>query len=463
MRTLGGLALSTAVVLAACIPAPGPSAASPTPPPSTANDLLATDPDLIFVRSGSAAAYTQGTLALISARTGERMKEWTEGVLAPEWNGDRAVRGVMYTIGWTATPGGVVTTVSRIESLGQPAAKSTSFAGWFVPRTQHSGAPDGLSHDGRWLALFDPELKRPDGTFRSRFAILGTALDSAPTQVELGGNFWFEAIADDGKTLYLTENVPWDRPTDQYLRVYDLERHTLVPGNVPLTGPPLTGYPLGVEAMSSDGSRHYRMYAVGRDVSAPVLRSLHVNDRKGTTISLPSSMFSGGEAQIAWALVPTPDGRTVYAVNGELGAVVEFDARTETVRRSMKWDTRSSATGPIDALIRWFLPVAEAKRFVRAGAVLSLDGKWLYLIGPKSIFAVRTEDLAIERRSKAVDDRFTDGPELEALALSPDDARVYAVSDEAARIFVFSALDGRQLGAIAVPQFTSIVRIEQAR
>ncbi len=114
--------------------------------------------------------------------------------------------------------------------------------------------------------------------------------------------------------------------------------------------------------------------------------------------------------------------------------MVEIDARTETVRRAAKWDTTSSQAGPLDALIHWFFPFAEAKRYVRAGAALSRDGKWLYVIGPKSIVVVRTEDLSVERRSSAADDRFTEGLELEAIALSPDDARLYAVSDEAARI-----------------------------
>lgn len=439
-----GLAVSLALALeiGACVAPRGAEA-----PASSAPGARATNQsnDILFVRG-------RGTIAVVSARTGERTKEFADGVLAPEWTapGPMSAR-VMYTV--THQSGTTTVAMLDLSNGGTAPARSLSFDGDFVARSQFDGSPGGLSSNGRWLALVAPTLQQTDGSLRSRFAIVDTALAAQPRLVDLPGSFFLVAIADDGASLYLQENLPADHPIERRWRVYDLGRGDLIEAR-PAAGPPVAGFPFGLGATSPDGKARADLYPVGRDISAPVLQLLRLDQRAAANVALPEWMFSGGEDQLGWSLVFASDGRALYAVNGSLGAIALVDVASATVTRSARLavaradDHRFAA-----ALLRAILPMAEAKRLIRGGAVLSPDGTLLYAIGGRTILVVSTTTLAVVRRLDA-------SAELEGLALSAGGARIYAVSDETMTIRILDAVSGALLGEIRTPQYTSIIRVE---
>src|SRR5262249_57273532 len=77
----------------------------------------------------------------------------------------------------------------------------------------------GTSPGGRWLGLqaevSEAERKAfdKDGHWKSQFLILDGDLKAPPDKITLDGNFWFDALADDGGALYLIDNLPPVDPT----------------------------------------------------------------------------------------------------------------------------------------------------------------------------------------------------------------------------------------------------------
>jgi hypothetical protein len=69
----------------------------------------------------------------------------------------------------------------------------------------------------------------PTGTWiaHSTFAVVDTRFSGPPRIIQMEGNYFADSISDDGRSLYLIENKPNDRPTTSVLRVYDLAIGTL--------------------------------------------------------------------------------------------------------------------------------------------------------------------------------------------------------------------------------------------
>jgi hypothetical protein len=344
-----------------------------------------------------------------------------------------------------------------------------------------SEGPGGLSPNGRWLPLVDRDIchqafgSAPPPTPEpcvSRYAILDTSLDRPPQRVELSGNLWIEAISNDGRSLYLRENLPPQQPSDQHLRIYDLVRKTLLAGDVPMAAgaPPTYTYShVGPEVFSPDGTRRFTLYplSVPQTVErpAPVIHILELDGRVARRITLPEWSYSGGEESIAWTQLLSRDGKTLYAVNGILGAFIAIDTATNAIRRAAKLDSKASNDdGLVAALLRWFFPVAEAKRFIRGAAQLSPDGRMIYALAETGIVVVDTETLALTKRLGASCPVLPCSPnevQFDGLALSPDGARLYAVSDQFLKVAIFDTTSGASLGELRMADYPVIVGIQQ--
>src|SRR5256712_433627 len=320
------LALLGLAVVSACAPqsaqqapvvAPSPSIA-PTPnatatvrPPNRSDDLL-------LIRAAQ-------KLRLVSAKTGDQLRERPDGILVDE---AKAV--------YVAVPVAGATKVARIDLATGQELRAITFDGHYVLRYLYDG-PGGLSPNGRWLTLVDPNVcqqsfgSAPPPTPQpcvSRYTILDTALDRQPRRVELQGNLWIEAISTDGRSLYLRENLPPQQPSDQHLRIYDLERRTLLAGDVPTAGgaPPTYTYGhTGPEVFSPDGKVRYTLYPFSGDVSAPMVLVLDLDGRSVRRITLPTWSFTPNEEASAWTQLLSPDGATLYAGNGLIGAFIAID------------------------------------------------------------------------------------------------------------------------------------------
>ena len=460
-----GLTLLCLAVVSACAPQSAQQAPAVAPSPSVAPTPIATatvrppnrSDDLLLIRAAQ-------KLRLVSAKTGEQLREWPDGILVDD---AKAI--------YVAEPLAGATKVAKIDLATGQELRAITFDGHYVLRYLYDG-PGGLSPNGRWLTLVDPNVcqqgfgSAPPPTPQpcvSRYTILDTALDRQPGRVELQGNLWIEAISSDGRSLYLRENLPPQQPSDQHLRIYDLERRTLLAGDVPTAGgaaPMYTYGHTGPEVFSPDGKVRYTLYPFSGDVSAPMVRILDLDGRSARRITLPTWSFSPNEAASAWTQLLSPDGATLYEVNGMIGAFIAIDTGTSTIRRATKLDSKvSNDVGLVAALLRWFLPIAEAKRFIRGAAQLSPDGKTIYALSDAGIVVVDAETLALTKRLGAscpVSPCSRDELQLDGLALSPDGARLYAVSDLFLKVAIFDTTSGASLGELRMADYPVIVAIQ---
>jgi len=162
------------------------------------------------------------------------------------------------------------------------------------------------------------------------------------------------------------------------------------------------------------------------------------------------------EKYLLWSVAVSPDGGTAYAINPALGVIDEIDARQMTVRRTSSITVSQADEGLLAALGRFLFPIADAKRYITGGALLSPNGDRIYAAGYKGIAVVNTSDLS----SRAVWQ--ADG-EFDVLALTSDGERLYAVSNANGKIAIIATRDGSKLGELKIPAYgQTIVRIDSA-
>jgi hypothetical protein len=109
------------------------------------------------------------------------------------------------------------------------------------------------------------------------------------------------------------------------------------------------------------------------------------------------------------------------------------------------------------AIGRLFFPVADAKRYITGGALLSPSGDRIYAAAYRGIAVVDTATLS----SRAV---WQSDGEFDALALTAEGERLYAVSNTSRRIAIIATRDGSKLGELVIPAFAqAIIRIDASR
>ena len=130
---------------------------------------------------------------------------------------------------YVAVPIGGVTAIEEI------AVRGGAVRGWAVlddvygiPQPTMSPAHlEGLTRDGRGLVVATVPV-----TDRTSFAVINTGSMNITDRFELPGNFAYDALSPDGKTLYLTQHVDRGNPNRYVVRAYDLERGRLLSGIV---------------------------------------------------------------------------------------------------------------------------------------------------------------------------------------------------------------------------------------
>jgi len=181
----------------------------------------------------------------------------------------------------------------------------------------------------------------------------------------------------------------------------------------------------------------------------PFIHALNLNDRFAICIDLPAQGKDDAEKQMFWSLAVSPNGKTLYAANGALGLVSEIDISQEgfpEVRRSATLPPAPAASaGPLDGLAALFAaPVAEAKPEHGGGiggAVLSPDGKTLFVLSERGLLAIGAADLKEVRR-------YLSDIALSSVAISADGKRLYATNVEQGRIVLLDMATGAALAEI---------------
>jgi YVTN family beta-propeller protein len=371
-------------------------------------------------------------------RTASAVQVWdAKGALVHEMS--RAVASPDGSV-YYALEGSAPTTLRWTDAkTGRPITQLT-LPGAYALASETGPAPTGFSPNGRWLVLVG------DTGAKSSFAVVDTSLVRLAAFAEVPGPFTYDAISDDGTSLYLIEKItaeaarelPGVNATYGYrVRVYDVPAgrlsETLVV-DVKLAAATdannaetrLDGIMSGIyqsSVPSRDGRWNFSFYY--NPARGPFIHVLHLDSRSAFCI-LDLPIVSGGyEKRLGWSLALTPSGGTLYAVNGPLGLISVIDATT------LKVDRTATVSG---------LPASAMATESVASSTLSQDARKLYFTAERGVALVDTSDLSL--RGLFLADRV-----ITSVSLSQDGRRLYALSADG-MVWMIDATTGRQIGQI---------------
>src|SRR5438552_6932705 len=419
MRTPIGLAAG-ALLLASC------AAQVSGPPQAAASDEL-------VLRTSSAVQVWDAK--------GDLVRSLGRAVASPDGS-------VYYTL-----EGSSPTTLRWTDAkTGHPMTQLT-LPGDYAFANEGIAGPTGFSPNGRWLVLVGASGAE------SSFAVVDTSLVRLAAFAKVSGPFTYDAISDDGTSLYLIERItpqaaqalPGVNVAYGYrVRVYDVPAaklsETLVVdvklaaqtnGNNAETR--IDGIMNGIyqsAAPSRDGRWNFSFYY--NPHRGPFIHVLHLNTRSAFCILDPPLVANGYDKRLQWSLALAPSGATLYASNGALGLVSAIDATTLKVRNS--------------ATIAGLPATTAGPSRTTASSVLSRDGRKLYFPAERGVALVDTNDFSL--RGLFLTDRT-----IASVSLSPDSRRLYAMSEDST-VTVADANTGRELSEFTTRDATALLRVD---
>ena len=206
------------------------------------------------------------------------------------------------------------TNVARIATDGGTLEASRFLSGRFViPAVAHDVSASGLSAGGERLVLIRPRAHFPQSA--TRLAILDARNLRVDRVVTLRGDYSFDAISPDGRTLYLIEYLSRRDPTQYAVRAYDPETGRL---SKPIVDPrepgeDMSGFPI-TRATSPDGRWAYTLYDDG---DHPFVHALDTTGVTARCIDLPEGLagFLGRQPPEQVRLDVGAGGRTLTVVD----------------------------------------------------------------------------------------------------------------------------------------------------
>lgn len=238
-----------------------------------------------------------------------------DGLVAP----GGAVRYVALPAGASTTIAVISTHTGRVENFG------LLHGGWGIPTVAFDGSSDGLSRDGKTLVLGE-QPRSPNLRAHSSFAVVSTKSLRIQHVIRLRGDFSFDALSPDLRTLYLIQHVS---QTDYLVRAYDMKSEALVSRIIAdrrSQEKAMAGYPL-TRATSAGGSWAFTLYR--NDGGNPFVHALDTVQRTAVCIDLP---WRGKNQDGLWKLrfAFSPDERQLML--GTHGAKPAFVIDTRTMR-----------------------------------------------------------------------------------------------------------------------------------
>ncbi|MHB8508096.1 MAG: hypothetical protein ACYDGR_05525 [Candidatus Dormibacteria bacterium] len=291
------------------------------------------------------------------------------------------------------------------------------------------GGPGPFSPDGRWLILFgDP----PATSVLTRFLVVDTTGATAARTIELAGSFEFDAIDNQGSTVYLIQ-----RPTGgaaYRVRAYDLRAGALKPGVIASKGAveeAMSGY-RAASISSVDGAWLFSLYR--RLSGSAFVHALSLRDQFAVCIDLP---VPGGQASDTrhWSLAT--DGGRLFAINAAAGEAVTVDIASLKVTRHATFAVPRVGAGQDAA---------------SGNGEVTADGSSVLAPGPNGVLDLSSQTLALERvllrADNAVAVRLV-GASLLAVAV-PGRSAIDIVDLATGNVVRSLALQGRPTGIMAV-------------
>jgi len=217
-----------------------------------------------------------------------------------------------------------MTTVRAIRS-GRVVA-STKIAGAFgIPAVTSVGAAGGLSPDGKLLVLVQPSQYNGLRA-QSRFLVLSTDGLGRLATITLPGEFGFDALSPDRRTLYVIQHVSRSDLVRYVVRAYDLQAHRLLPRAIVdkrNPGEVMRGYPVA-RATTPTGDWVYTLYTKNPGSSLTFVHALNAAGRSAFCVDLPN--WSGAED--VWEARLELSGGTLLVKAKDGATVARIDTRT---------------------------------------------------------------------------------------------------------------------------------------
>jgi len=222
---------------------------------------------------------------------------------------------------YTAVRSGFSTQLKAIRVADGAVVASKKVDGIFgIPAVTLNGDAGGLSQSGRLLVLGEP----PDYSTiraRSRFLVVSTGSLAVRKRILLNGDFGYDALSPDGRTLYLIEHQSMTNAIRYAVRAYDLRTMRLVPGAIVdkrEPGEKMTGMPV-TRATSARGTWVYTLYM--RDREQPFIHALNAANRTAFCIDVPWK--AGDDVWKARLRLASGDRRLEVVVSGKTVAKVD--------------------------------------------------------------------------------------------------------------------------------------------
>lgn len=319
-------------------------------------------------------------------------------------------------------------------ATGRAIAQTTVLKGYRLPSLNPLGPTAGLSPNGQWLALTSQGRDAGASLF-SNFLVGPSSLTQPFSQVRVDGDFAFDALSNDGRSLYLIQNMR--EPNHYQVRLYDVANHSLsaqVVVDKREPDEPMNGV-RGNSVADPVGNRVFTVYA--RE-NGPFIHVLPLGQPFAFCVDLPKDAPNDLEQQFFWSLVITPDGSTVYGVNGSLGRVVVMTtADAPTIVRSAAVALDSTDRGLLAGLVT----DANAKGPRIGGAALSADGRTLFALGDNGIVAIDTGSLKVRAR-------FFGSQSIVSMHLSSDGRWLYGADTGAGKVWQIDPATGALSGEV---------------
>jgi hypothetical protein len=211
---------------------------------------------------------------------------------------------------FTATPtGDGWDTVVRSGDVARKLAGT-----WGFPRVTYAGQVEGLSRDGRTLVLAERSQSLTNPT---RFLVVDPQSLEVRKRISLDGQFAFDALSPDARTMYLVEYVTVNSELRYRVRSYDLAAGRLarqVIADKRSRWTTMQGMPLS-RATSGDGTWVYTLYGNG---AKPFVHALNARQGYALCIDLPV-----GFAQVEGARLRLAHGRLDVLRAGSVRAAID--------------------------------------------------------------------------------------------------------------------------------------------
>jgi len=187
----------------------------------------------------------------------------------------------------TAVSGGTTTVAVRPSASAEALRQAVIPGNWGIPRVTFNGEVGGLSRDGRVLVLATTGYGRPLRA-QSGFVTLDTRKLAVTRTISLDGDFAYDALSPNGRTLYLIEHFSNTDVLRYRVRAYDLRSGQLLPQvivdkrepNEPMSGMP------AARVSTTDGRKVFTLYAGNEH---PFVHLLDTVARVAFCIDLPKT------------------------------------------------------------------------------------------------------------------------------------------------------------------------------